>query len=69
MNAIKSSNIIIGGFLNLTNPRHFLKCKQKIKLENKKLPPPPCLEDYSKKKKVKEGDGEKEKEQFHQVRC
>jgi len=64
MNAIKSSNIIIGGFLNLTNPRHFLKCKQKIKLENKKLPPPPCLDqaDYSKKKKVKEGDEEKEKE-------
>jgi len=38
----------------------YLTCKLKIKLENKKLPPPPCLDQayYSKQKKVKEGDGE-----------
>jgi len=57
MNAIKSSNIIIGGFLNPTNPHHFLKCKSKIKLENKKLPHPTCLDQayYSKKeRKTKE---------------
>ena len=35
-------------------------CKLKFKLENKELPPPPCLDQayYSKQKKVKEGDRE-----------
>jgi len=53
MNAINYSNIIIGGFLNPTNPHHSLKCKQKIKLENKELLPPPCLDQayYSKEER------------------
>ena len=44
MNAIKSSNIITGGLLNPTHSHHDLKCKQKIKLENKELLPLPCLD-------------------------
>jgi len=44
MNAIKSSNVIIGGFHNPTNPHHDLKCKPKINLENKKLPSSPHLD-------------------------
>jgi len=63
MNAIESSNIIIGGFLNPTNSHHLLKCKQQIKLENKELLPPPCLDQayYLKKTKMKQGDRGEEK--------